>query len=470
MINQVGSLFGNPNATDGFEFEYKGYGGVILKFFVKGILDDDLIYSIGLLIMLGQVFSLIILYLKRVFYCILLGMIAPLVVAVDTIQKVVTGKDTGVLKNWFQNITAIIFNQSFQAIFMCFSIIVIGKFEELKFESQNVAGRDLIEALLAIISVHAIMKFDKLFKEILGVKDSKIMGGISENAMRSFAAIKSGLALAQRSSEPFKKRSQAKLRFNEAKNKYESALKKYKALGQSDNSGNGNNDDSNNSTDNQGNKSSNIGIADGNSDGISQIISSLDRIEQSINRNGSQGGGSSDKIADKREKLLDEMAGAEEEMKKARADQRAESLRAFTRFGTTVGALGFGVGATDNFGDAITVGNIVDVPMDKISDRAVDRGVYGNALRRLEGKEQAFIDKYTRAGLSPEDAKKLAEKSMNNIQSQLNNAIPENLGDMVADITRETVRGVGDVVNKEGIKHARKVAKKIYNAGNIDEI
>ena len=65
----------------------KGYGGIVLKFALQGIVGQDLISSIIFLIIIGQTFGLMITYIKRAFMCIFLGLMAPLIVAVDVIQK-----------------------------------------------------------------------------------------------------------------------------------------------------------------------------------------------------------------------------------------------------------------------------------------------------------------------------------------------------------------------------------------------
>lgn len=468
MINVAGSIFGQDNVTEKFAIHVQGYGGLILRFAVKGILQSDLIYSIGLAIMLGQTFTLIIMYIKRVFYCIILGMIAPLIVAMDTIQKVVTGRDSGVLKNWFQNMVAIIFNQSFQAIFLCVTTILIG-------EIAKGTNRDIVVGLVSVIGLNAIMKFDKLFKELLGIKDSKVMGGLNENAMRSFAAIKSGMALAKRSAEPFKKRGEAQRRYNAAARKKAKILNNLSELGSGSSNGIvGAADGTNTSTNNINNN-----ISGGNSGGAlgkgtaseSAMISAMEKLSRSLDNNtAAKSLGESDKIADKRKKLNEELADVEAEMAKAKADQRAESLRAFTRFGTTLGSVGFGVGATDNFGDAVSVGNLVDMPMDRITDRSVDRGVYGNAARRYSGREDAIKAEYVKSGMSEGDATKLAKSVVASSTAQLNDQIPESIGKMVGNITTEAFKGAADVIDRQGKKYSKTVQKKLYSSNKIDDI
>lgn len=64
-----------------------GFGGIVLKYALQGLIGQDLISSIVFLIIIGQTFGLMITYVKRAFMCIFLGIMAPLVVAVDVVQK-----------------------------------------------------------------------------------------------------------------------------------------------------------------------------------------------------------------------------------------------------------------------------------------------------------------------------------------------------------------------------------------------
>lgn len=463
-ISTVAGWFSDDAANainDSTKINVSGYGGVLLKFVLRGLLKSDIIYSIGLSIMLGQTFTLLMMYFKRVFYCIILGMIAPLVVAMDTIQKVVTGRDSGVLKNWFQNMIAIIFNQSFQAIFMCISVLIIGKF------SGNDDSSDIIIALISVVTLNAIMKFDKLFKEILGIKDSKIMGGFNENAMRSFAAIKSGMALAKRSAEPFANRAEARRRYNVAAKKREKALKSLSELGSgaktnSSSSGivNNFNGGSASNTLSNGTNSVNANGIGGASGGNLQMIEAMNNLSRALDKN------TSSKEEEKREKLTADLAEAEGEMAKARADQKAESLKAFTRFGTTLGSLGFGMGATNNLGDAVSVGNLVDMPMDKMTDRAVNRGVYGNTARKIDSNRDQLIDKYVKSGISHDAAAKAVDTAISNINSQ----IPEALGKAMVNTSLDAIKATGDVISRKGKKYSKEVQKKLYSSDNIDNI
>ena len=472
LIQSVSGWFSEEasNTVEHFgDMDIPGYGGVVLKFVLKGVAEFDLIYAIGLAIMLGQTFSLVLTYFKRLFYCIILGMVAPIVVVIDTIQKVFTGRDTGILKTWFQNMVALIFNQSFQAIFLSISIIIIGKVSG----TQNDGKSDLIEALIVVISLNSVLKFDKLFKEMFGFKDSKILGGINDNAMKGFAAIKSGIALAQRSAEPFKKRAEAKSRIAEATKKRNKILEQ---IGQNNTNNitsnvqtNQTTQTSNSSSDNQNNQNSNGQQNNNQSQGAvsnEQLLTALNNLSSALNSN------TQVQKEDKNKKLNDELAQVEAEIRKARADQRAESLKAFTRFGTSVGALGFGLGATDNLGDAVTVGNLVDMPMDIITDRSVNRGVYGNTSRRVGSAQyrEQLENKYRDSGMSAEQARAQADKAVKSMQETLNKKIPETLVHMTKDITTDALGGVADVLNREGRKFSKQVRKDMYKSTRIDDI
>lgn len=85
LINGVAGFFGATKAVTAVDLH--GYGGIVLKFAIQGFIGLDLISSIIFLIIIGQTFGLVITYVKRTFMCIFLGVMAPVVVAVDVIQK-----------------------------------------------------------------------------------------------------------------------------------------------------------------------------------------------------------------------------------------------------------------------------------------------------------------------------------------------------------------------------------------------
>lgn len=63
-----------------------GYSGLLIKFGAAAI-GGDIVGSVICAILLGQTCAIIMMYLRRLFYSIILGMIAPLIVAADIIKK-----------------------------------------------------------------------------------------------------------------------------------------------------------------------------------------------------------------------------------------------------------------------------------------------------------------------------------------------------------------------------------------------
>lgn len=68
------------------EWHLSGYSGYIITLIINAA-TGDLISSIICAIILGQTVSLVITYTRRLFYCIILGMMAPIIVAVDVIRR-----------------------------------------------------------------------------------------------------------------------------------------------------------------------------------------------------------------------------------------------------------------------------------------------------------------------------------------------------------------------------------------------
>lgn len=82
----LGSLGVNVDWDVKVDFPMKGFSGLLLMYAVY-TLAGDLVSTLVLCIVLGQTVALVVMYTKRLFYCIFLGMLAPLIVAVDVIRK-----------------------------------------------------------------------------------------------------------------------------------------------------------------------------------------------------------------------------------------------------------------------------------------------------------------------------------------------------------------------------------------------
>lgn len=85
ILNGIASIFGSTSSVTAVTVY--GFGGVVTKYFWTGMIGQNFISAITFCIIIGQTFALVISYLKRTFMCIVLGVMAPIVVAIDVIQK-----------------------------------------------------------------------------------------------------------------------------------------------------------------------------------------------------------------------------------------------------------------------------------------------------------------------------------------------------------------------------------------------
>ncbi len=82
----LGDLTGGAITIPSVSIDVPGYMGLIIIYVLKA-LGGDMISALILFMIMGQTIALVVMYTKRLFYCIFLGMLAPLIVAVDVIKK-----------------------------------------------------------------------------------------------------------------------------------------------------------------------------------------------------------------------------------------------------------------------------------------------------------------------------------------------------------------------------------------------
>jgi len=84
LLKGLSYLFGSETTFG--ELTLHGYSGLLVKFAVMA-LSGNIVGSIICAILLGQTCAIILMYLKRLFYSIILGIVAPLIVAADVMKK-----------------------------------------------------------------------------------------------------------------------------------------------------------------------------------------------------------------------------------------------------------------------------------------------------------------------------------------------------------------------------------------------
>lgn len=157
-----------------------GYLGLTLKYLLEGF-GGNFIGSMVSIVVLGQTITLIGVYLKRVFYCLLLGLLGPLIVAIDTLNRSV-GKGSKILGNWLKQLAITIFTQSFHAIFM---LVIIRLMVSI---SSNTSISHYMQSIFIIILTTGLIKFEKVIKQLFGLSDG-LMGDLKGGAMKAMATM-----------------------------------------------------------------------------------------------------------------------------------------------------------------------------------------------------------------------------------------------------------------------------------------
>jgi len=121
-------------------------------------------------------------------------------------------KSGSLFTNWLKNFTVIVFNQTFHAVFLMFIMRFLSAFMDKNGGQtlEQFVNYEGIFGVVAIAGMMGLIKLEKLVKDLFGIKDSKLMGGIGDNLAKSMLAIRSGVDLAKRTKEPFDKYNESK--------------------------------------------------------------------------------------------------------------------------------------------------------------------------------------------------------------------------------------------------------------------
>lgn len=156
--SSIASLWGGDGAISMY-----GYYGIIVANLMNAI-GGDIIASIVTFVILGQSFTFIGTYVKRLFMCVLLGMISPLIVAADTIVSATGGRST-ILKTWIKNFTLTVFIQTIHAMSMLVILSILSNIYHSR-------GNYLLQSIVTIVLTTGLVKMEKLVKGMFGIGDS----------------------------------------------------------------------------------------------------------------------------------------------------------------------------------------------------------------------------------------------------------------------------------------------------------
>ena len=217
-VKQIGvniiNLFLKKENELGSQLHYRivvGYSGLFYYHMLNSIANQDFASLLIWYILIGQTVAIMIVYFKRVFLAIFLGIMYPFTVAMDTFQKI-TGKNQNLLGNWIKNFTINVFSQTFHAFIIYFSLIVMSQVIQVAGQPQKEglhiinpevlpAGSKLIlmddqdesiasasiVSILQIVAIMSVVSLEKLIKEFTGVSTGKL-GNVSQNGMQIVSA------------------------------------------------------------------------------------------------------------------------------------------------------------------------------------------------------------------------------------------------------------------------------------------
>ena len=185
-----------------------GFDGVISYYYQDMMYNSNPISTLIMAVMLGQVVALLILYLKRVVYAIILGLLYPFVIIIDTYKKVAGSKSGGLFEKWLQQFSITVFMQSIHAIIMFFTIAITN---EITKEALSRMGIEKIDLFLAADEVHtfrqtqiltlvtiiqmgaiaSLTRLEGIIKDYLGVPDAKA-GSLKGAGMLGYSTFRMG--------------------------------------------------------------------------------------------------------------------------------------------------------------------------------------------------------------------------------------------------------------------------------------
>ena len=154
-----------------------GFTGLLAKYSVQAVTNSDLISAIMLFVLLGQTITLIMAYAKRLVYVIILGVCAPLVIVLDTINKVVKGS-SNILNSWFKEFATSVFMQTFHSILL---VVIMSILSVVNANTQNT--NPFFAGIAAIVLISGLIKFEKVYKKIFGLNDGMV-GGLQGQATK----------------------------------------------------------------------------------------------------------------------------------------------------------------------------------------------------------------------------------------------------------------------------------------------
>lgn len=329
------------------------------------------------------------------------------------------------LDAWFKQFVSSVFIQSFQAVFLMFSMMLLSNVQ--KATDTTVSGKaEMILAIIAIASSMALIKFEKMFKKWFGISESPV-GDTAAAGAKMFMGAKSGLDLGQKAVGKFQNIRKANKdlgKTTERRQKLEKAYNDEYGSGGGSNSTSTSNPNSKLSEDAKSHYKGMIDAKKGaqeaenmkkNYHEDSQNYKEYDALQKSYENDyknlrekaansmradntatqgGGQGNNSSGNLEndnstagimyrerkERKEKELEDIREQEREQQKA---ARSAGFKAWAGAAGTLASLSVGFGAADETSESLAIANVINTPLsagvEKYSDARAGRQLYSES-------------------------------------------------------------------------------------------
>ena len=151
--------------VDSIGWKVNGYMGLAIDALFKSI-GGGLISSIIAFVLLGQALVVIGSYLKRLFMIIMLGVVSPLIVAVDTVMSSM-GQRSTIFMNWLKAFALTVMMQTLHAVYLLVAFNIISRIH-----SEASGFGQGMESVVTIALITGLVKMEKVLKSLFGIGDS----------------------------------------------------------------------------------------------------------------------------------------------------------------------------------------------------------------------------------------------------------------------------------------------------------
>lgn len=342
-------------------------------------------------------------------------------------------KGGGLYQNWLRNFAINIFTQSFHAIFLMFIIQMLVALQGIK--PTDGSNSDGIVAIMSIVGMMAIIKFEKLLKKLFGMEDS-LSGDLKGAGAKMIMGLKAGSDLGKEISKPYKDLStsnksrkaagraagvsESKIGFGSLKGQYINSDKKRGLFEKAENGI---------SSTASGLSSAARGVYDNlkSNKGAAAEVTVTDSkksVDQAKNQEivvdnkvltevevGDKIAESTGRYADSRSTKIEKtQKEKEDEYNDAELEFRKNKRKAKWNTAGNIAALAMGFGATDEISEGLTAANIINNPINSVTNRYVDHGENITAFKDTGNEKyferslsQAIKDGFKEAGTSASD-------------------------------------------------------------------